>query len=72
MVAKALLTLWLPKVSTSTKGIGVVRFIAGGHGSLISPTPSAAALAEMQSQAVSFIVSSGANIVVTDTSVVEN
>jgi hypothetical protein len=28
----------LPKVSTSTKGSGVVRFIAGGHGSLISPT----------------------------------
>jgi Pla-1/cef family extracellular lipase len=62
----------LPRVSTSTEGSGVVRFIAGGHGSLISPTPSAAALAEMQSQAVSFIVSSGSNIVVTDTSVVEN
>jgi Pla-1/cef family extracellular lipase len=62
----------LPRVSTSTQGSGVVRFIAGGHGSLISPTPSAAALAEMQSQAVSFIVSGGANIVVTDTSVVEN
>jgi Pla-1/cef family extracellular lipase len=62
----------LPRVSTSTEGSGVVRFIAGGHGSLISPTPSAAALAEMQSQAVSFIVSSGSNIVVSDTSVVEN
>jgi Pla-1/cef family extracellular lipase len=62
----------LPKVSTSNEGSGVVRFIAGGHGSLISPTPSAAALAEMQSQAISFIVSGGANIVVSDTSVVEN
>ena len=62
----------LPKVSTSTEGSGVVRFIAGGHGSLISPTPSTAALAEMQSQAVSFIASGGANIVLTDTSVVEN
>lgn len=62
----------LPKVSTSTEGSGVVRFIAGSHSSLLSPTPSAATTAEMQSQAVSFIVSGGANIVVTDTSVVEN
>ena len=62
----------LPKVSTTAQGSGVVRFIAGGHGSLISPTPSTAALAEMQSQAISFIVSGGSNIVVTDTSVIEN
>ncbi len=62
----------LLKVSTSTEGSGVVRFIAGSHSSLLSPTPSAATTAEMQSQAVSFIVSGGANIFVTDTSVVEN
>jgi Pla-1/cef family extracellular lipase len=62
----------LSKVSTSAEGSGVVRFIAGSHSSLLSPSPSAATTVEMQSQAVSFIVSGGANIVVTDTSVVEN
>ena len=62
----------LPKVSTTAQGSGVVRFIEGGHNSLISPSPSTAALAEMQSKAISFIVSGGANIVVTDTSVIEN
>ena len=62
----------LPKVSTTAQGSGVVRFIAGAHGSLLSPTPSAATTAEMQSQGVSFIVSGGDNIVVTDTTVVEN
>jgi hypothetical protein len=60
------------KVSTSTEGSGVVRFTAGSHSSLLSPTPSVATTAAMKSQAVSFIVSGGANIVVTDTSVVEN
>ncbi|WP_293745929.1 VolA/Pla-1 family phospholipase [uncultured Paraglaciecola sp.] len=63
----------LPKVSSTAQGSGVVRFIAGSHGSLLSPAPSAATTAEMQSQAVSFIVSGGANIVVTENSpVVEN
>ncbi|PKG99648.1 VolA/Pla-1 family phospholipase [Paraglaciecola sp. MB-3u-78] len=62
----------LPKVSTSSEGSGVVRFISGSHSSLLSPTPSAATTTEMQSQAVSFIASGGTNIVVSDTSVVEN
>ena len=62
----------LPKVSTTAQGSGVVRFISGSHSSLLSPSPSAATTTEMQSQAVSFIVSGGANIVVSDTSVVEN
>jgi Pla-1/cef family extracellular lipase len=62
----------LPKVSATAQGSGVVRFTAGSHSSLLSPTPSAATTIEMQSQAVSFIVSGGASIVVSDTSVVEN
>ena len=62
----------LPKVSTSAQGSGVVRFTAGGHSSLLNPSISADTTTEMQSQAVSFIVSGGASIVVTDTSVVEN
>jgi hypothetical protein len=62
----------LPKVSTSAQGSGVVRFISGSHSSLLSPASSPATTTEMQSQAVSFIVTGGANIVVSDTTVVEN
>jgi hypothetical protein len=62
----------LPKVSTIAQGSGVVRFISGRHSSLLSPSPSAATTTEMQIQAVSFIVSGGPKIVVSDTSVVEN
>jgi Pla-1/cef family extracellular lipase len=62
----------LSKVSSTSQGSGVVRFISGSHTSFLSPSTSAATTVEMQSQAVSFIVSGGANIVVTDTSVVEN
>jgi Pla-1/cef family extracellular lipase len=62
----------LPKVSTTGQGSGVVRFISGAHSSLLSPSSSAATTTEMQSQAVTFIVTGGANIVVSNTSVVEN
>jgi hypothetical protein len=58
----------LPNVSTTALGSGGVRFISGNHSSLLSPSPSAAT----QSQGVSFVVSGGANIIVSDTSVVEN
>jgi Pla-1/cef family extracellular lipase len=62
----------LSEVSSTSQGSGVVRFISGSHTSLLSPSTSAATTTEMQSQAVSFIVTGGANIVVSDTSVVEN
>ncbi len=62
----------LPKVSISAQGSGVVRFISGAHSSLLNPEISAATTAEMQNQAVSFFVTGGANIVVSDASVVEN
>lgn len=62
----------LPKVSTSSQGSGVVRFIAGSHSSLLSPASSSATTTEMQNQAVSFIVTGGANIEVSDPAVVEN
>jgi Pla-1/cef family extracellular lipase len=62
----------LSRVSSTSQGSGVVRFISGSHTSLLSPSTSAATTAEMQSQAISFIVSGGANIVISDTSVVEN
>jgi hypothetical protein len=62
----------LPKVSTTGQGLGVVRFISGAHLSFLSPSISAATTTEMQSQAVTFVVTGGENIVVSDTSVVEN
>ena len=62
----------LPKVSTSAQGSGVVRFISGGHSSLLNPAISAATTTEMQNQAALFIATGGANIVVSDTTVVEN
>jgi hypothetical protein len=62
----------LPKVSTPTQGSGVVSFISGAHSSLLNLFISAATTTEMQSQAIIFFVSGGANIVVIETSVVEN
>jgi hypothetical protein len=55
----------------SASGIrGVTRFIAGDHGSLLSPTASAAATAEMQGQMASMIVSNGAAVQVANTAVI--
>jgi glycerate-2-kinase len=64
--------MMLPKVSTSAQGSGVVRFISGGHSSLLNPAISAATTLEMQSQVALFIATGGANIVISDTSVIEN
>ncbi len=49
---------------------GVVRFVAGDHGSILSPAASAAATAEMQGQMASFIVSNGTAVLVSNTSVI--
>ena len=65
----------LDSVSSTTLGenlSGVVRFIAGSHSSLLSPSPSAAATTEMQKQVASFFASGATAIVVEDTSVVAN
>ena len=47
-------------------GTSLSRFIAGGHSSILSPTASAAATAEMQGQSVSFFMGRGAAVVVTN------
>lgn len=62
----------LEKVSTTTMGNGLVRFISGGHSSLLNPAISGATTAEMQRQAAAFIATGGTTIVITDPSVVEN
>lgn len=61
----------LTGVSTTTVGNGLVRFNAGGHSSLLNPSPSFATTTEMQTQAATFFVTGG-TIVVNDTSVVAN
>ncbi|MDO6693471.1 hypothetical protein Q4574_09250 [Aliiglaciecola sp. 3_MG-2023] len=61
----------LSGVSSTTEGNGLVRFIAGEHSSLLSPTPSAAVTTEMQKQAAAFFATGG-TIVISDPSVVSN
>lgn len=62
----------LESVSSTAMGSGAVRFISGGHSSLLNPAVSLAATAEMQSQAAAFLATQGNTIVVTNTSVVAN
>ena len=50
---------------------GVVRFIAGDHGSLLSTTASPAATVEMQGEMASMNVSVGTAVQVTNTSVIK-
>ncbi|MGD9584618.1 MAG: hypothetical protein AB7V26_13250, partial [Lysobacterales bacterium] len=49
---------------------GVVRFVAGDHGSILSPAASPAATFEMQGQMASFIVTNGTAVQVSNTSVI--
>ena len=57
--------------TTNANGIrGVTRFIQGDHGSLLSPTASAATTAEMQGQMASFVVSNGTAVQVQNTTVI--
>ncbi len=65
--------LGLSTITASTQAAairGAVRFIAGDHGSLLSPAASLAATQEMQGQMASMIVSNGQAVVVTNTSVI--
>ena len=66
--------LGLTSITASTQnanGIrGVVRFTAGDHGSLLSPTASLPATLEMQGQAASFTASAGNAVQVANTSVI--
>jgi hypothetical protein len=56
----------------SASGVrGATRFIQGNHGSLLDPSASAAATVEMQRQMASMLVSGGAAVQVTDTSVIK-
>jgi hypothetical protein len=52
-------------------GSGYVNFIAGDHGSLLSPTSSAATTVEMQTETVTFTAAPAATIAVANPSVVQ-
>jgi Pla-1/cef family extracellular lipase len=65
----------LEGVSSTTPGSGIVRFIAGGHSSLLNPTISQAATVEMQQQIAAFFATAELGqptIVVSNTDVVAN
>ncbi|MCG3844522.1 VolA/Pla-1 family phospholipase [Photobacterium damselae] len=68
-------TLTLTPTTVSIKDT-VVRnaalFNAGGHSSLLDPTPSGAVTAEMQSEVHSFISSNGKELTISDDSVLES
>ncbi|BDR33783.1 lipase [Photobacterium damselae subsp. damselae] len=68
-------TLALTPTTVSIKDT-VVRnaalFNAGGHSSLLDPTPSGAVTAEMQSEVYSFISSNGKELTISDNSVLES
>ena len=75
----AIALLGLPGVSETTLGSGVVRFLAGHHGSILDPSPRPeapdAAMAvrasqEMQGQVAGFFLSGGQAITITDGEVV--
>ncbi len=58
-------------IAPDANGLRVaVRFVAGDHGSILSPAASPAATAEMQGQMASFIVSNGTAVQVSNTSVI--
>ncbi|MDO6459699.1 hypothetical protein Q4485_03235 [Granulosicoccaceae sp. 1_MG-2023] len=50
---------------------GAVRFIAGGHGSLLSPQDDSATTVEMQTQAASYLASGGTRVTLSDLSVID-
>ena len=60
----------LNQVSSDTGEPGIVRFIAGDHGSLLNPAASPAATVEMQTQVAVFARSGGTLIDITDPSVI--
>ncbi|MBX2823450.1 MAG: lipase, partial [Gammaproteobacteria bacterium] len=56
--------------SVSSSGSALIQFIAGDHGSLVSPAASLAATVEMQTQMATFSATGGASLPITDTSVI--
>lgn len=67
--ALGLTPLTAPGMQSATGIRGVVRFTKGDHGSILDPTSSPATTVEMQTEMLSFLVSGGHAVQVTNTSV---
>jgi len=62
----------ITETTTDPMGIrGAVRMLVGGHGSLLDPSASPAATAEMQGQAASMVASGGTTVVIGDPSLIQ-
>ena len=62
--------LGLPQVTTSASGDAYVRFSEGDHGSIISPSASPAATAEMQNQVAAYAATAGTQLPITNPEVI--
>jgi pimeloyl-ACP methyl ester carboxylesterase len=72
--ARLITTMNLTRVSTpgpNSVSHGFVNFVAGDHGSILSPAASLPATVEMQSETVTFAVTSGTVIPIADPAVVQ-
>lgn len=63
--------LGLTQVDATTSGSAFVKFSAGDHGSILSPTASLETTVEMQTQTATFAASQGTVLPITDTSVIQ-
>ena len=65
----------LSDISTTTVDAGgvrgIVRFLEGGHGAIFNPLDNLAVTTEMQTQAVTFAVTGGTTILITNSSIVQ-
>ena len=65
----------LSDISTTTMDAGgvrgIVRFLEGGHGAIFNPLDNLAVTTEMQTQAVTFAVTGGTTILITNSSIVQ-
>lgn len=61
----------LTQVSANAGGNSLVKFIAGNHGSILSPAASLEATIEMQTQTATFAATSGTVLPITDTTVIQ-
>ena len=63
-----------PIVETTTDPVGIqgaIRMLVGSHGSLLDPSASPAATAELQGQAASMVASGGAQVVIGNPSIIQ-
>ena len=61
----------LTQVDSNAGGNSLVKFSAGDHGSILNPAASVEATVEMQRQMASFAATSGTQLPITDTSVID-